>query len=200
MAHIKVNIETPGEMVIEDTLIPQEYAVSDVIAELVDEMELPRLSEEGLPITYSLYHVNGRNTLRPEQLLSETEVRGGDTIRLVSSHDVQAVSAGRFEKEVGREGEQDKSNGESLEVVLSVLDLNKSERVGLPYDRKVGEVIRMIVADYSLPVRDKLNERITYRLVSKAIGRYLMDSETLGQAGIPRLDRLSLHREEVAGA
>lgn len=200
MAHITVNIETPGEMMLEDTLIPPDYAISDVIDELVDELNLPRLSEEGLPITYSLYHVNMGNTLRLEQMLSDTEVRSGDTIRLVSSHDVQAISAGRFEKEVDHEIDQDKSNGESLEVVLSVLDLNKSERVGLPSDRKIGEVIRMIVANYNLPVRDKLNERITYRLVSKAIGRYLMDSETLGQAGIPRLDRLSLHREEIAGA
>lgn len=195
MADITVKIETPGEMVIEDTVIPQDYAISDVIAELIDELGLPRMSDEGVPITYSLYHVNKSNTLPPQKVLSDTEVRSGDTIRLVSSHEVQPVSAGKFEKEV----EQDESSGESLEVVLSVLDLNRSERVGLPSDRKIGEIIRMIVVNYDLPVRDKLNERITYRLESKAFGRFLIDSETLRQAGIPPLDRLSLHREEVAG-
>ena len=81
-----------------------------------------------------------------------------------------------------------------------MLDLNRSERVTLPREATVGEIIRSIAADYNLPSRDKLNEMITYRLESKALARFLSNAETLSQAGIPRLDRLSLHREEVAGA
>jgi hypothetical protein len=83
--------------------------------------------------------------------------------------------------------------------VLSVLDLNRSERTPLLVDRPVGELLQQIAVTYNLPARDKLNEPIIYRIESKALGRYLANRETLRKAGVPRLDRLTVHREEIAG-
>lgn len=196
MTDITVDIEAPGGVVFEDTIIPQDYMIAHVITELVEELNLPRLSDGGEPITYSILNVTNNEMLRPEQILSQSRIRSGDTIRLVPSHDVQATSIGKFEDEA----KSNRLNDTNIEIVLSVLDLNKSERISLETDLKIGEIIRRIVANYDLPSRDKLNEVITYRIASKALGRYLRDSETVKQAAVPHLDRLSLHREEIAGA
>jgi hypothetical protein len=78
--------------------------------------------------------------------------------------------------------------------------LNRHENVSLSAVRPVGDLIRQIIANYNLPARDHLNQLIKYKLQSKALGRFLDERITLYDAQIPPLDRLTLHREEIAGA
>jgi hypothetical protein len=199
VAEVKVNIETPG-LTISDCMIPDDYTPERVIADVLEELNLPRISpESGQVITYSLRHVNHNLDLPDGKSLVESGVQNSDTLEVVPSDRDVVTGPGIDLGESGLLGGGYSQNGE-VEVVLSVLDLNRSERVMLPHEATVGEIIRSIAADYNLPSRDKLNEVITYRLESKALARFLGNSETLSQAGIPRLDRLSLHREEVAGA
>lgn len=86
-----------------------------------------------------------------------------------------------------------------INVVLSVMDLNRHENVSMPISRPVGDLIRQIVENYGLPSRDNLNQMIKYKLQSKALGRFLDERMTLLEAQIPPLDRLTLHRDEIAG-
>lgn len=90
-------------------------------------------------------------------------------------------------------------NTSEINVVLSVMDLNRHETVSLSITRPVGDLIRQIVGNYNLPARDNLNQMIKYKLQSKALGRFLDERMTLLEAQIPPLDRLTLHRDEIAG-
>lgn len=90
-------------------------------------------------------------------------------------------------------------NTSEINVVLSVMDLNRHETVSLAITRPVGDLIRQIVGNYNLPARDNLNQMIKYKLQSKALGRFLDERMTLLEAQIPPLDRLTLHRDEIAG-
>lgn len=198
MADITVDIQTPGDMTIEGTAIPDNFQTEQVIAELIDDLNLPRLSDDGQRISYTLLHVNQNQPLQAGRSLLDAGVQSGDIIRLMASHDVVFTPP-----EDSRLYEQD-GNGavdeNMIDVILSVLDVNKSERVSLQVDRAVEDIIPQIAASYNLPSRDNFKQLITYRLESKALGRYLRPGETLQQAGIPPMDRLTLHREEIAGA
>jgi len=192
VADVSITIETTG-LTIPDCVIPQDYIPERVISEVLDELNLPRMTESGEPINYRLMHVNQNRALPEGKTLVEAGVQNGDVIRLESSHKVEVGSTTipPFPPD---------GNSNEVEVILSVLDLNRSERVILQRNVTIGEIIPQIAANYNLPSRDKLNEMITYRLESKALGRYLNKSETLAEASVPRLDRLALHREEIAGA
>jgi hypothetical protein len=192
MADLIINIQTPGNMTLENTVIPGDYLNEHVISELIDELSLPRMTENGQPVEYVLFSVNQRAKLPEGKSLAGSGVQNGDTVKLVSSHDVEVDGAGRFEPEQADEG--------FIDVILSVLDINKSERVALELDREIGDVIRQVAHTYSLPARGKFDELVTYHITSKALGTRLDRSKTLRQEKIPHLDRLTVTREEVAGA
>ncbi len=84
-------------------------------------------------------------------------------------------------------------------VFLGVWVLTRHETVSLSITRPIGDLIRQIVGNYSLPARDNTNQLIKYKLQSKALGRFLDERMTLLEAQIPPLDRLTLHRDEIAG-
>lgn len=90
-------------------------------------------------------------------------------------------------------------NAQEINVVLSVMDLNRHETVSFPVMVPIGELIRQIVTNYNLDTRDKFNQIVKYKLQSKALGRLLDERMTLTEAQIPPLDRLTLHRDEIAG-
>ena len=180
-------------MTLENTVIPGDYRNEHVISELIDELSLPRMTENGEPVEYVLFSVSHRATLSAGKTLHESGVQNGDTVKLVSSHDVEVDGAGRFG------GTQEIDEG-FIDVVLSVLDINKSERVALELDREIGDVIRQVAHTYNLPTRGKFDELVTYHITSKAMGKRWDRSKTLRQEKIPHLDRLTVTREEVAGA
>jgi len=194
MADLIINIQTPGNMTLENTVIPGDYLNEHVISELIDELSLPRMTEDGQPVEYVLFSVSHTATLPLGKSLLASGVQNGDTVKLVSSHDVEIDNAGRFA------GEVQQADDGFIDVILSVLDINKSERVALELDREIGDVIRQVAHTYSLPARGKFDELVTYHVTSKAMGSRLDRSKTLRQEGIPHLDRLTVTREEVAGA
>lgn len=193
MSDLTINIQTPGNMTLENTVIPEDYLNEHVISELIDELSLPRMTEDGQPVEYVLFSLSHRATLPQGKSLLASGVQNGDTVKLVSSHDVETDDAGKFA------GVEQSDDG-FIDVILSVLDINKSERVALELDREVGDVIRQVAHTYNLPARGKFDELVTYHMTSKAMGSRLARSKTLRQEGIPHLDRLTVTREEVAGA
>jgi hypothetical protein len=193
MSDLIINIQTPGNMTLENTVIPGDYLNEHVISELIDELSLPRMTENGQPVEYVLFSVSHRAALPHGKSLIASGVQNGDTVKLVSSHDVESDGTGRFTDE-------SQADEGFIDVILSVLDINKSERVALELDREIGDVLRQVVHTYSLPARGKFDELLTYHLTSKAMGTRLDRAKTLRQEKIPHLDRLTVTREEIAGA
>src|SRR5688572_21554206 len=171
MADLVINIQTPGNMTLENTVIPGDYLNEQVISELIDELNLPRMTENGQPVEYVLFSLSHRATLPQGKSLADSGVQNGDTVKLVSSHDVEIDGAGKF-------GESQTDEG-FIDVILSVLDINKSERVALELDREIGDVLRQVAHTYSLPSRGKFDELVTYHITSKALGSRLDRSKTL---------------------
>jgi hypothetical protein len=194
MSDLIINIQTPGNMTLENTVIPGDYLNEHVISELIDELNLPRMTEDGQPVEYVLFSLSHRATLPQGKSLVASGVQNGDTVKLVSSHDVEVDGAGKFDPVAAQ------ADDGFIDVILSVLDINKSERVALELDREIGDVIRQVAHTYNLPARGKFDELITYHITSKAMGSRLDRSKTLRQEKIPHLDRLTVTREEVAGA
>lgn len=192
---VTVNIETPRGEMLENSEVPNEYTVQELVDELVDRLELPNTAGDGQTIEYSLYLVNKKLNLSPGHTISETKMENGDVIRLVSSQKIPATDALKTIM-----ASQHSAQTDEISVILSVLDVNRHETINLSATRKVGEIIRQIVQNYELPPRDKLGQLIKYKLQSKALGRFLEEQTTLREAHIPTLDRLTLHREEIAGA
>lgn len=194
--NVTVDIQTPSNEVIEGSVIPGDYMIKQVIDEVIDYLGLPRFDEGGAPIEYTLFSLSSQSYLQSSASVAAS-LRNGDAIRL------EAKSNGRVvEVPSAPEGLMPTvtDNPGEVTIILKVLDLNREEQVTLSTMRPVSELMRQIVSNYNLPPRDKLGQVIKYRLRSKALGKFLAETATLGQEGVPTLDRLVLHREEVAGA
>jgi hypothetical protein len=196
MTELTVDIQTPNGMLLESTTIPDDYKTEQIVGEIVDELQLPRINDEGRAIYYSLKLANHGVMLRDGHSLRDAGVRDSDILELISS--VPVSSSNEDFLNAIPEVFDDLSSG-TIDVVLSVLDLNKSVQESLPLDVKVGELMRQIAARQNLPARDGMNQPVSYSIHSKALGRFLQKEMTLRLAGIPAMDRLSIHREEVAG-
>lgn len=179
---VVVDIEAPNNLILEGTELPQDYTVNEVINELVDELDLPRNTDNGQRVEYSLYFVNQQQNLSIQLTIGGAGLRDGDTLRLKPSQDMGAYTPTILDE---------------IAVNLSVPDINRHEAVSLLTNRRVGELIRQIVQNYNLPARDRFGQLIRYKLHSRALGRFLEEWTSLGQAHIPPLDRLTLHREEL---
>jgi hypothetical protein len=193
---IKVDIHTPFNEVLTGSQIPDDYSIQEVIDELVDNLQLPRFGADSAPIEYTLYSLNTNAYLSPTAAVASS-LHNGDAVRLEAKSNGKAVEvnpgfAGGLPPTVDE-------NLNEIPIVLSVLDLNRTEQVTLSTTRPVGELIRQIVSNYNLPPRDKLGQINKYKLKSKALGSFLLETSNLGHAGVPMFDRLTLHREEIAG-
>ena len=189
-----VDLITPKGVVLEKTEIPQEYTVYQIVDDLIDSLNLPRFASEKT-VDYSLLWVNQNLTLSPQQTLSDVGITNGDQLRLTSS---VAVDEPVDAKEAIPEPPP--SSGErTIEVVLSVLDLNRETKESFDLDLKVEDAIKIIAKKYNLPARDELDVSATYYIKSKALGRVLGQSETLRSARVPNMDRVSVLRQEIAG-
>lgn len=195
---ITVDIHTPLNEVMADSQIPDDYSIQEMIDELVDLLELPRFDGDHTPIEYAIYSMRANTYLSPAATVASS-LRSGDAVRLEAMSNGAAVPIPPGPKPVLPPTVSDDNHNE-IPVVLSVLDLNRTEQVTLSTTRPVGELIRQIAGNYNLPPRDKLGQINKYKLNSKALGRFLLETVTLAQAGVPPLDRLTLHREETAGA
>lgn len=214
-----VDIITPQNEILEDSQMPTDYNLQTALDELIDQLELPRLDESANKIVYSLYSKSLGITIDLHNTIQTAGIRNGDTLELRIVRETPA-SNGSDENPGGNDPKgngfnQERANYErpnveqrellptvdmtKLNVVLSVIDLNRAETIPLSTMIPVGELIRQIIRNYDLPDRDNLNQLIKYKLQSKALGRFLDERATLFEAGIPALDRLTLHRDEIAG-
>jgi uncharacterized ubiquitin-like protein YukD len=191
---LTVDIETPNGMILEGSQLPDDYTVQEVIDELVDSLDLPRTVDSGESVDYSLLVVNKNLNLTAPQVIGSAGVRTGDIIRLQASREINSAASNLPPTVLNPQ------QSDEISVFLSVLDLNRHETINLSATRSVGDLIRQIIQNYDLPARDKLGQPIKYKLQSKALGKFLEESTTLIAAHVPVLDRLTLHREEIAGA
>ena len=70
----------------------------------------------------------------------------------------------------------------------------------MPDDVPIKELIPELVSVLELPVVGPDGRPMSYRLDSKALGRQLQETESLGEAGVPPEDRLILTTDITAGA
>lgn len=221
---VTVDIRTPQNEIFEGSVLPLEYSFQMIIDELIESFELPRLDESARPISYMLRSVQQNRAFANHETVMTAQVRNGDMLELQAMGATQSVEmpanmppipvvtgggGGGYSADHNNNYSQGGNNTlpptvlmpntSEINVVLSVMDLNRHETVSLPVNRPVGDLIRQIVANYNLESRDKLNQIIKYKLQSKALGRFLDERMTLLEAQIPPLDRLTLHRDEIAG-
>lgn len=192
MSEVVIDLITPKGILLEKTAIPGEYTVYQIIQELVEHLNLPFFTNERT-VEYSLRWVNQNAALSPQQTLSEAGVAPGDQLQLVSSIPVDEPEKPELPSTPGASTEK------TVEVVLSVLDLNRSGTETFDLDRPVSDLLRMIAKQYRLPDADDLQVAITYYMKSKALGRVLNGTETLRSARVPKHDRLAVLRQEIAG-
>jgi uncharacterized ubiquitin-like protein YukD len=218
---VTVDIRTPQNEILQGSYLPLDYSIRELIDELIDSLALPRLNESAQPIAYMLRSSQQNRTFGNHETVLSAQIRNNDTLELQS---LSAMSGELRNGNIppppnppnnvitGGNANQNQSSSAAplpptvlmsgtseINVVLSVMDLNRHETVSMPVSRPVGDLIRQIVENYGLPSRDNLNQLIKYKLQSKALGRFLDERLTLLEAQIPPLDRLTLHRDEIAG-
>jgi uncharacterized ubiquitin-like protein YukD len=202
---VTVHIKTPQNEILEGSLLPLDYSIQMVIDELIDSLDLPRLDESTRPLNYKICSAQQERTLANHETINSAKINNGDTleIRLSDENNNGFVPGMTGNISDGNIYEPPPTmqmpNTSEINVVLSVMDLNRHETIILPVTRPVGDLIRQIIGNYGLPARDNLNQIIKYKLQSKALGRFLDERMTLLEAQIPPLDRLTLHRDEIAG-
>lgn len=193
MAYKRVTLITPNGMSLPNTELPDDMTVEAVLAELKESLNLPSVNENNDRIIYSLSIDNQQRVLLAGQSLRECGIEDGDVLRMISSTPAPRQTEGVPPPSLPSLPLQE---GGKIEVLLSVIDLNKAEMVELSASRRVNEMIDDLIGKYPKLLQ---NGRSGYRLTSKYLGRYLLGEETLGAAGVPNRDRLSLQREEIAG-
>lgn len=180
-------------MILQGTVLPDEMTVADAVEALVRELRLPDTSVSGKRLHYRL-DLPKYGQCPPGATLREAGVSNGDRVHLVA---VERPIRRQSASAAGRPAAVASAGG--IDVQIMLLDRNHVESTRLDPFRPAGELVRQIVEGYGLPRRDELDEPVTYRIESKALGRYIADRETLGSAGVPPGDRLVLHRQEHAG-
>jgi ubiquitin-protein ligase len=128
--------------------------------------------------------------------LIDLGIKNGDTIALKSNSTIPKTDGQMVNPLV-----QPADNPGQVTVNLNVLDVNRVDKVTLDTSQTIGEILTQVISDYNLlTFNPKLKQTYTYKLGSKALGRYLNHGETLDGADVPSGDTLTIYREEVAGA
>ncbi len=87
-----------------------------------------------------------------------------------------------------------------VNVIIVDATGNKEQKVGLPDDVKIGIIMVKLVEKIKLPSTGPDGNPISYKFIHKVTGRQLLESQTLGEAGIKDGDVLRLQPEITAGA
>ena len=87
-----------------------------------------------------------------------------------------------------------------VNVVIVDATGNKEQKVGLPDDIKCGIIMVKLVEKIKLPSVGPDGNPISYKFIHKVTGRQLLETQTLGEAGIKDGDVLRLQPEITAGA
>lgn len=86
-----------------------------------------------------------------------------------------------------------------IEVTI-VLPNGGARKAEIPDDVRVADLMAELTSLLELPTVGPDGRPMGYRLDSKALGRELNETETLGEAGVPNEDRLILTADITAGA
>src|SRR5262245_42536848 len=119
--------------------IPNDYLIGDVVDELVDVLNLPRVTANAVLVEYQLYSLNNRSYLRPEDPVTAA-LRKGDAIRLDAKSNGEAADIDWSAVEWPSSPTQDDGLGE-IQVDLRGLNLNRLERVTFSTARPIGDLI-----------------------------------------------------------
>jgi len=87
-------------------------------------------------------------------------------------------------------------------ITVEVWDATGSKRqeVELPDDAPVNKILVVLVEKMRLPLNSPDGQLMSYKFHHKGTGRQLLDSQTLGEAGVAEGDVLRLQPEITAGA
>lgn len=187
MRQLTITLITPGGMDVPNTTLPDDMKTEEIISELKVELGLPDFADNGHPVKYFVVIPERNLTMMPGQTLRDVALENGDKIQLMSSEPVQPA-----EIEIPGGGDP---HSPMIDVSLSVLDPNRAVKRSLPADLAVDSLIHSIMAKEN----PKASATGHYRLQSKALGRFLLPSETLRSAGVPSRDHLSIHEHVTAG-
>ena len=86
-----------------------------------------------------------------------------------------------------------------VSVIIIDTTGNKEQKVGLPDDIKCGIIMVKLVEKINLPAVGPDGNPISYKFIHKLTGRQLLESQTLGEAGVKDGDVLRLQPEITAG-
>ncbi len=77
---------------------------------------------------------------------------------------------------------------------------NKRRDVELPDDAPVNRILAVLIEKMSFPRNGPDGQVLSYKFHHRASGKQLLDTQTLGQAGVKEGDVLRLQPEITAGA
>lgn len=195
MPDINVTLIAPDGTDMPNSEVPGDFTADQVINEMVDQLNLPWVDQDNRSINYYLEWVNQGITLQLGRPLFDLGIRSGDTIALKAN---SAVSKGNGSMVNPLMPPPDKPG--QVTVNLNVLDVNKIDQTILNTSYTISEILNQVISDYNLlTFNPKLKQAYTYKIGSKALGRYLHLGETLGGADVPSGDTLTVYREEIAG-
>ena len=80
-----------------------------------------------------------------------------------------------------------------VNVVIIDATGNKEQRVGLPDDIKCGIIMVKLVEKIRLPSVGPDGSPISYKFIHKVTGRQLLESQTLGEAGVRDGDTVNIY-------
>ena len=87
-------------------------------------------------------------------------------------------------------------------TLIRVLDVSgsRAREVEAPDDVAVNRIVALLVEKMSLPLNSPDGQIMSYKLYHRRSGAQLLDTQTLGDAGIIAGDELRLQPEITAGA
>lgn len=83
--------------------------------------------------------------------------------------------------------------------ITMILPAGGTQTAEVPDDVPVNELLPELVSSLNLPTTGPDGRPMNYRMDSKALGRQLLENETLDEAGVPDNDRLMLTADITAG-
>lgn len=83
--------------------------------------------------------------------------------------------------------------------ITMILPAGGTQTAEVPDDVPVNELLPELVSTLNLPTTGPDGRPMNYRMDSKALGRQLLENETLVEAGVPDNDRLMLTADITAG-
>lgn len=87
-------------------------------------------------------------------------------------------------------------------IQVTVVDAtgNRNAKVMLPDNIRIGQIMMVLIPKMRLPQVGPDGAPMSYKFIHKVTGRQLLDTQTLGEAGIIDNDVLRLQPEITAGA